>query len=485
VALLFYAVAMLAIFKLIPVTVTLAHVGGFVLSIGMAVDANVLVFERMKEELRNGRTLTSAIEVGFNRSWLAIRDGHVSTLITCLILLWFGNRLGGGLVTGFALSLLIGVIVNLFTALVVTRNLLQLLGWTGLGRRVGLFTPEGVRHPTSSAAAGRAELNIVGKRGWYFLFSALILVPGLISLIMPPGWASLEPGLAPGIDFTGGSVLNITFERPVSESQVLSRMGAMGHPEALVQKIGDRTFIIRTRELQQPAEGGPSERDRIQEDLGRSVAPIVAGAVEFASVSPVVASEAVNSAFWALAVASIGIMLYIWYAFRRVPKAHRYGVSAILALIHDLVFVIGAFSILGKTMNIEVNSMFIVGLLTVAGYSVNDTIVVFDRIRENSIRSPGWPLASLVNLSIVETMARSLNTNFTSLITLLAMLLIGGQSIQVLLLTVVLGVVVGTYSSIFIASQFLVIWERGEVGRLLKGRSRTPASVSATQLRRR
>jgi preprotein translocase subunit SecF len=307
----------------------------------------------------------------------------------------------------------------------------------------------------------------------------------VISLIMPPGWASLEPGLAPGIDFTGGSVLNITFDRPVNESQVLSRMEAMGHPEALVQKIGDRTVIIRTRELQQPAEGGPSERDRIQEDLGRSVAPIVAGAVEFATVSPVVADETVSSAFWALAVASIGIMLYIWYAFRRVPTAHRYGVSALLALIHDLLFVIGAFSILGKTMNIEVNSMFIVGLLTVAGYSVNDTIVVFDRIRENSIRRPDWPLASLVNLSIVETMGRSLNTNFTTLITLLAMLLIGGHSIQVLLLTVFLGVAVGTYSSIFIASQFLVIWERGDVGKLLKGRSRTPASAGATQLRER
>lgn len=260
-------------------------------------------------------------------------------------------------------------------------------------------------------------------------------------------------------------------------------MQDLGHPEALVQKIGDRTFIIRTRELQQPTEGGPSERDRIQEDLGRSVAPIVAGAVEFATVSPVVAGETVNSAFWALSVASIGIMLYIWYAFRRVPKAHRYGVSALLALIHDLLFVIGAFSILGKTMNIEVNSMFIVGLLTVAGYSVNDTIVVFDRIRENSIRRPGWPLASLVNLSIVETMGRSLNTNFTTLITLLALLLIGGHSIQVLLLTVFLGVAVGTYSSIFIASQFLVIWERGEVGKLLKGRSRTPASAGATQFR--
>jgi SecD/SecF fusion protein len=483
VALLFYTVIMLTTFKLIPVTLTLAHIGGFVLSIGMAVDANVLIFERIKEEIRTGRSLASVIELGFSRSWLAIRDGHVSTLITCLILLWFGNRLGGGLVTGFALSLLIGVIVNLFTALVVARTLLQLLAWTRLGRQVSLFTPEGLRPAPSASSSGTGWLNIVGKRAWYLLFSGLIIVPGLISMIIPPGWASLNSGLDLGIDFTGGSVLNISFERPVSETEVQERMTALGHPEALVQKIGERTMLIRTKELKQPVDGGPSEQQRIQEDLESSVAPVAPGTVEFATVSPAVAGEIVRNAFYALAVASVGILLYIWYAFRRLPESYRYGVAAIVALAHDLLFVVGVFSILGKAIDMQVNSMFIVGLLTVAGYSVNDTIVVFDRIRENSVRRTGWSLESIVNLSIVETMGRSLNTSFTTLFALLAMLLIGGSSIQVLLLTVALGIAIGTYSSVFIASQALVIWERGEVKKLLV-RGRQISAIDGTPLHR-
>ncbi|MCI0780761.1 MAG: protein translocase subunit SecD [Chloroflexi bacterium] len=154
VSLVFYSLIVLALFKLIPITLTLSHIGGFILSIGMAVDANVLIFERMKEELRIGRTLSSSMEVGFNRAWPAIRDGNVSTLITCLVLIWFGDRLGGGLVTGFAISLGIGVMVSMFTAVVVSRNLLQVLAWIGLSRRISLFTPERVQRASESVGGG-------------------------------------------------------------------------------------------------------------------------------------------------------------------------------------------------------------------------------------------------------------------------------------------------------------------------------------------
>ncbi len=154
-ALVFYSIVVLAVFKLIPVTLTLPHIGGFILSIGLAVDANILIFERIKEEVRVGRTLASAMEVGFNRAWPAIRDGNVSTIITCGVLLWFGSRLGGGLINGFALSLMIGVAVSVFTAVVLSRNLLQLMAWIGLGRRIGLFTPE--RNPFGETAAGRTQ----------------------------------------------------------------------------------------------------------------------------------------------------------------------------------------------------------------------------------------------------------------------------------------------------------------------------------------
>ena len=156
VALIFYSVVVLAIFKMIPLTLTLPHIGGFILSIGLAVDANILIFERMKEEIRVGRTLASSMEVGFSRAWPAIRDGNLSTLITCGVLLWFGSRLGGGLINGFALSLLVGVLVSMFTAVIVSRNLLQLLAWVGLGRQIGLFTPEGAQRSSQAGARNQA-----------------------------------------------------------------------------------------------------------------------------------------------------------------------------------------------------------------------------------------------------------------------------------------------------------------------------------------
>jgi preprotein translocase subunit SecF len=322
-------------------------------------------------------------------------------------------------------------------------------------------------------------LDIVAKRGWYFLFSALIILPGLVSMIVPPGWASLESGLRPGIDFSSGSAMHVTFESRVAEEQVQERMDQLGHAEALIQKIGDRSFLIRTKLLEEAVAGGLSERAAIQDDLDKSVAPIEAAS--FDSVSPIIAGETVRNAIYSVLAASVFILLYIWYAFRRVPKSYRYGFSAILALAHDVVVVLGVFSILGKAMNMEVNSMFIVGVLIVAGYSVNDTIVVFDRIRENVTRYPDRGLASLVNLSIMDTVARSLNTSFTTLFVLLALLLLGGPSIRGLLLVVAIGTVVGTYSSIFIASQFLVIWERGEIGRLF-GRGRRAASTAAATM---
>ncbi len=320
-------------------------------------------------------------------------------------------------------------------------------------------------------------LDIVGKRGWYFLVSALIILPGLISMIVPPGWSTLNSGLKPGIDFTSGSVMDVTFTRPVEQNAIQQRMNALGHPEALVQSTGSRSALIRTKVLQEGSGGGVSERQRIEDDLADNVAPIES--VAFDSISPIIAQETVRNTFLALLAASVFILLYIWYAFRRAPRSYRYGISAVFALAHDTLIVLGIFSILGRLLNVEVNSTFIIGILTVAGYSVNDTIVVFDRIRENVIRHPERAFDSLVNLSIVETIGRSLNTSFTTFLVLLAMLLIGGASIRGLLLVVAIGVIVGTYSSIFIAAQFLVIWDRREFGRLWRWSRRAPTAAGA------
>ena len=323
-------------------------------------------------------------------------------------------------------------------------------------------------------------LNIVGKRGWYFLISACIILPGLVSMILPPGWSTLDSGLNPGIDFTSGSVMDVRFERPVSQGQIQERMNALDHPEALIQSTGSNSVLIRTKVLDEAQAGGVSERQRIQDDLEDNVAGIES--IAFDSISPIIAAETVRNTFLALLAASVFILLYIWYAFRRAPRAYRYGISAVIALAHDTLIVLGIFSILGRLINLEVNSTFIIGILTVAGYSVNDTIVVFDRIRENVIRHPERAFDSLVNLSIIETIGRSLNTSFTTFMVLLAMLLIGGPSIRGLLLVVAIGVVVGTYSSIFIAAQFLVIWDRREFGNIFRWMRRSPAAAGTALL---
>ena len=323
-------------------------------------------------------------------------------------------------------------------------------------------------------------MDIVSKRGWYFLISALIILPGLLSMIFPPGWISGNSGLNPGIDFTSGSVLQVSFESPVTEQRIQDRMTQLGHPEALIQRVGGQSYLIRTKLLKEAVGEDSSEVERIKDDLEEFLG-LERDKTKFDSVSPIVAGETVVNAIYSVLAASVFILFYIWYAFRRVPKAYRYGISAILALIHDVVFVIGVFSILGKVINMEVNSMFIVGVLIVAGYSVNDTIVVFDRIRENVIRYPDRALDAIVNMSIMDTLGRSLNTSFTTLFVLLALLLMGGPSIRGLLLVVAIGAVVGTYSSIFIASQFIVIWERGEIGRVF-GRGRRATTTAATSL---
>ena len=321
-------------------------------------------------------------------------------------------------------------------------------------------------------------LDVVGKRGWYFLFSALIIIPGLVSMMAPPGWLSGNSGLKPGIDFVSGSAMEVTFREPVEEAHIKERMDELGHDEAFIQRLGGSRFLIRMGLLKEAVGDGLSEREVIERDLEKFLG-MVRDQVQFDAVSPIVATETVRTAFYALAAASVFIMFFVWYAFRKVPKAHRYGVSAILALVHDLFVILGVFSILGRVINLEVNSMFIVGLLIVAGYSVNDTIVVFDRIRENVSRHPDRDLAPMVNLSIMESMGRSLNTSITTLVVLLAMLFIGGNSIRELLLVLAIGAVVGTYSSIFIASQFLVMWDRGEIGRIFR---RGPAAAASSLL---
>ena len=260
--------------------------------------------------------------------------------------------------------------------------------------------------------------------------------------------------------------MTMEFQGDVNQEDLRTQLADLGHPEAVIQRLGDGSYFIRTRTLAESQGDEPSEREVIASTLSTNLGA-VAQVTEFFSVSPSIATETVNNAILIVFIASIAILIYITWAFRRVPSPFRYGVSAIVALIHDVVVVLGVFSVAGRIFDLEVNAMFISGVLTIIGYSVHDTIVVFDRIRENLSRSVGRGLATTINISIQDTISRSLNTSLTLMFAIMALLLFGGPTIQDFLIVLLIGIVVGTYSSIWIASQVLMVWETGDLGRLL------------------
>ncbi len=311
-------------------------------------------------------------------------------------------------------------------------------------------------------------MDFVGKRIWFFLLSTVILLPGVVFLI-------IAPGLKPGLDFTGGSTVMFEVTDSVTQETLRGIMTGLGHPDAVIQKMDDKTFFIRTKELRD------DEKDNVIAEIQRQESPGGVELLAFDLVSPVVAAETVLNAFYAVLAAAVGIFLYLWWAFRNVPSPFRYGLAAIVALVHDSMIVIGIFAILGEVADIEVNTMFLVAILTVIGYSVNDTIVVFDRLRENIILYPNRTLTNNANISIMESMGRSLNTSLTLLFTLLALLLVGGETIRIFLWVLIIGVIAGTYSSIGIATPLLVVWESGAVGRFflrLMGRTQPAGAAS-------
>jgi SecD/SecF fusion protein len=452
-ALFVYGALLLAIFKLIPVTLTLPAIAGFIISVGMAVDANVLIFERMKEELMAGRTLVAAVEEGFRRAWPSIRDSNVSTFITCAILYWFGGTFGAFMVKGFAVTLFLGVAVSMFSAITVTRTFLRSLVASRLVTGLSAYLPYSAPSTSSQLASNQVTplkssgvIDFVGKRNWYFLISALIIVPGIISLAVF--------GLKPGVDFSSGTAMTFHFSEQMEQGQLRQALTDLGYRDAIVQHTGEGNFLIRVKEI------SPEEKvklvDSVEEKLGHKVA-----VPDFYAVSPIVAGETGRNAVIAVIAASLGILLYISFAFRRMPNPLRWGTCAVVALVHDVLLVIGIFSILGWAAGVEVDAMFITGMLTVVGYSVHDTIVVFDRIRENTLKGVSKDFEVTVNSSILETLSRSLNTALTVVLVVTALFLLGGATIHYFMLVLLIGTVTGTYSSVCNASQLLVVWEKG------------------------
>jgi len=294
--------------------------------------------------------------------------------------------------------------------------------------------------------------DIVGKRYWYFGLSALVVIPGLIALFV------FRLPLA--IDFTGGSLMQLEFNQPVSVStaEIKSIYAKYGPDLAdpLVQASGDRGLLIRSKRIEDL-----DTKNAIEADIQAAY-----GSFEeqrFESVGPSVGAQVANRATEAVVLAAIGILLYIAWAFRRVPKPFRYAVCAIVAMLHDVAVVVGLAAIIGHFLGWEVDALFLTALLTVIGFSVHDSIVVFDRIRENIGRRRGEPFEEVVNHSIIQTLDRSINTQLTVLFTLTALALFGGVTIRHFVIWLLIGIISGTYSSIFNASPLLVAWENGEL----------------------
>lgn len=297
--------------------------------------------------------------------------------------------------------------------------------------------------------------DFVGNGPRFSLLSLVVIICGLVFLVV------LGPPL--GIDFTGGTMMTVDFDRPVTLTDLRQEVAELGHPDAVIHSIeGKYGFLIRTRKLEE------GEKQTIK-DAFEGLGMIGIPGYEF--ISPDIARERARGAIIAVVIGAIGILLYISWAFRKLPNPFRYGTCAVIALVHDVLFVVAVFAILGNVLHLEINLMFITAILAVIGYSVNNTIVVFDRIRENLGRGTRQSFATVVNNSLMETLSRSLNTSLTTLIALAAIYLFVGEAIRSFIFVLVIGLIAGTFSSIFIAAQLLVAWETGKLGKIVRRRA--------------
>jgi SecD/SecF fusion protein len=450
-ALMFYTVLTLALFKLIPVTLTVPGIAGFILSIGMAVDANILIFERFREERAAGRSLRAAIEAGFKRAFTAIVDSNVCTLITCAVLYQFGT----GQVRGFALTLAIGVACSMFTAITCSRTFLLVLARTRLGRSDALYRLPGGWHP---------RLKVTRRMGLWFGLSGLVIVPVLIF------WLGLS-GIKYGIEFTGGTEISAQFTQAPSASQIAATLTSLGQPEARVLLAEGQRAYITTRQL------SPAEVTRVEAALQRDIAPFARetvvnpqtqqaethDVVSESHVSATVSQELTRHALLSVVYASALIILYLAcrFALPNFVEGLKFGTCAVMALLHDVLVVWGVFAIVGYVWNWQIDSLFVTALLTVIGFSVHDTIIIFDRMRENlRHQARGESFAQVTDRSIAQTFTRSIRTSGTVVLTLLALLLLGGPVIRLFVTALLIGIISGTYSSIFNASPLLVLWKQ-------------------------
>lgn len=308
--------------------------------------------------------------------------------------------------------------------------------------------------------------ELVQKRRWYFLISALLIIPSLLAMI----YSAITTGspVQLDIDFTSGSLLEVRFEKAVTPGEVREVAAASGVDVATVQTVGDgQTVVIRTKPMEVEA------KEALKSALAGAFGPLTE--LRFESVGPTVGRETTRAAILAILAASVAILIFIAIAFRKVPNAFRYGVCAITKMFHDVLVILGLASILGLVAGWEVDSLFLTAMVTVVGFSMQDVIVVFDRIRENIRRRRGEPFETIVNRSLLETLHRSLATQLNAIFVMVAIIFFGGATIRHFMIVMLVGMISGTYSSLFFAVPLLVVWERGELGKWFRPRRQAAA----------
>jgi SecD/SecF fusion protein len=428
-ALIIYAILLFALVKLIPITMTLPGIAGLVLTLGVAADANIVIFERVKEEARAGRTIPAAIAGGYAKALKTIIDANVVTIGVAFILF----MLATSSVRGFAFTLGVGTLVSLFTAVLATSAILGTMGRTRvLASRHAIGIGKRERH---------WRFDFTGMSKYFFSMSGLILTAGALAI------AGL--GVNFGIDFESGTRITTPLERPASVEQVRDLLRPLGYADAKIQKVNDpelgsNIVQIATQQLE------PSKVTTVQKALDQRF-----GVNNFSSTSvgPTFGQQIVNTAIWAILASLILISIYIGLRFD-----FKFAVPVLIALAHDLLITAGVYALTER----EVNTATVAALLTILGFSLYDTIIVFDRVRENIPRMPRATFSQIVNRSMSEVFTRSLATSFSTLMPIAALMLFGGETLRDFGFALLVGVASGTYSSIFIAAPVLVHWKERE-----------------------
>ena len=444
-ALALYTGLMLFVLWAFDITLTLPGIAGIILSIGMAVDANVIIFARIREEIAAGKSVIAAIEIGFKKALSAIIDGNVTTLIAAAVL----GVLGSGTVKGFAITLAIGVVLSMFTALVITRILMNALYAVG------------VRDAKFYGKAKKIKnVDFVGKKAIFFTCSILVICVGIVGMAVHgiKGDKSLNYSL----EFLGGTSTTVEFNEAYSlaqaDDEIVPKIADVIGSNDIQTQVVDNTnqIIFKTKSL------NLEQREAFNTMLEKDYS-VDASAITSSNIGSTVSGEMRSQSMLAVVVAAFFMLLYIWFRF----KDLRFAGSAIIALIHDVLVVLALYAV----ARISVGSAFIACMLTVIGYSVNDTIVIFDRIRENkkTLRDESpESLRALANESITQTLSRSISTSLTTVVMVLMLLILGVTSIREFALPLLVGIVCGTYSSICIATE---LWYVMKVH--IKGKKKT------------